>query len=90
MAVNATFYTATMAKIYAKQGELAKAAKIYRYLIKQDPDRQDLVEALLDIEKRISGQSMMDLIPLFSRWLDLALTYNTIKKLRKAKAALER
>jgi Tfp pilus assembly protein FimV len=36
------FYTKTMAKVYADQGYLTKAAEIYRFLLKQEPDRQDL------------------------------------------------
>ncbi len=35
------FNTVAMAKIHAKQGYLDQAAEIYRYLLKQEPDRQD-------------------------------------------------
>jgi tetratricopeptide (TPR) repeat protein len=89
MAENATFYTATMAKIYANQGELDKAAKIYRYLIKQDPDRQDLVQALLEIEKKSNKEGAIDLILLFSQWVELALVYRKKKRLRKIKKILQ-
>jgi hypothetical protein len=30
------FYTRTMAKVYAGQGNLGKAAEIYNYLLKKD------------------------------------------------------
>jgi tetratricopeptide (TPR) repeat protein len=41
-----TFYTLTMARVYADQGQYEEAARIYRYLLDQTPDRKDLREAL--------------------------------------------
>ena len=40
------FYTATMARVYAEQGHWDKSAEIYRYLLKQEPERVDYLEAL--------------------------------------------
>ena len=37
-----TFYTVTMARVYADQGRNEEAARIYRYLLDRTPDRPDL------------------------------------------------
>ncbi|RJQ85521.1 MAG: hypothetical protein C4519_03110 [Desulfobacteraceae bacterium] len=47
-------YTAAMAKLYADQGYLRKAAEIYRHLICRHPERIDLPGALADIERQIA------------------------------------
>ena len=46
------FYTVTMARVYEEQGHLDKAAEIYRFLIKDEPERRDLIEALAEIKKK--------------------------------------
>ena len=79
---NDVFYTATMAKIYADQGNLLKAAEIYRHLLKQEPGRQDLIEALSAIEKKITARDPDNLVALFSKWIDLLFMYNSLKKLK--------
>ena len=83
---NDVFYTATMAKIHADQGNLAKAAEIYRYLLQQEPDRQDLIEALVQVEKKREAKSQDALVALFSEWIDLLFTYtkvNTLNRIRR-------
>jgi len=80
---NDVFYTATMAKIYADQGNLLKAAKIYKYLLKQEPDRQDLIYALSEVEKKITAKDPEDLVSLFCEWIDLLFAHNRLKKLKK-------
>ena len=50
---DAVFYTVTMAKVYAEQGYYEQSAEIYRFLLKNDPGRQDLVAALSEVEKKL-------------------------------------
>lgn len=83
------FSTATMAKIYADQGNLLKAAEIYRYLLKQEPDRQDLIEALSEVEKKIHARDSENLVALFCEWIDLLFTYNRLNKLKKLQHRLK-
>jgi hypothetical protein len=77
------FYTRTMAKVYADQGNLGKAAEIYNYLLKQEPGRQDLIDALSEIENRGFDKDRENLFMLFTEWIDLLLRYNGMKKLKK-------
>jgi YesN/AraC family two-component response regulator len=80
------FYTATMAKVYADQGYFEKSAEIYRHLLKLEPDRQELKEALLDVEQKIKAETKRhprDLTPLFEKWLDLLLRRGNLQKLKK-------
>ena len=88
------FYTKTMAKVYANQGYLTKAAEIYRFLLKQEPDRQDLpdrqslIDELSEIEKKLSEKAPDDPVLLLSKWIDLMLKYNDLKKLKNIRNAL--
>jgi hypothetical protein len=77
------FYTVTMARVHAQQGNLAEARRIYRYLLAKEPGRQDLVEALEALESRDGQRAIDDLRPLFQEWLDLIFRYNKKKKLKK-------
>jgi hypothetical protein len=77
------FYTRTMAKVYADQGNLGKAAEIYNYLLKQEPGRQDLIDALSEIESRGFDKDRENLFMLFSEWIDLLLKLNGTQKLKK-------
>ena len=85
------FYTATMAKVYADQGYWEKAAEIYRHLLKQEPERNDYLEALAEAERKIisSGKKPSEnLVRLFHQWFDLMLKYKNLQKLRKLKGGL--
>jgi signal recognition particle GTPase len=67
-------YTAAMARLYADQGYLRKAAEIYRHLIGRHPERSDLREALLQIEERIaqgSGTTRKDAELLLREWIEM-------------------
>jgi len=75
------FYTRTMAKVYAGQGNLLKAAEIYRYLLEGEPERRDLMDELSEIEKKLSEKLGDDLADLFGRWVDLLLKYHNVQKL---------
>ena len=83
------FYTKTMAKVYADQGNLLQASEIYRYLLKREPSRQDLVNALSEIQKKYLEKEPKDLVLLFSRWIDLELGHNKLRKLKKLQNSLE-
>jgi pentatricopeptide repeat protein len=80
------FYTATMARVYAQQGHYEKAADIYRHLLKREPDRRDLLEALADTEEKLSNQGPKtdaDLVPALRKWIRLLLQYRHLRQLKK-------
>ena len=85
------FYTVTMARVYEEQGHLDKAADIYRYLLKAEPQRRDLAEALEEIDRKIDeagNRKPDDLIPLFREWITLLLRYGRLQKLRRLKGGM--
>ena len=88
MAEDRFFYTATMARIHAQQGDLAKAAEIYRHLLRRDPGRQDLAEELAKIEARMQRKSANDLVPLFEQWAALNLKYRRLARLETIRRRL--
>ena len=79
------FYTRTMAKVYAGQGNLGKAAEIYTYLLKKDPGCRDLVDALSEIKSKDFDQDREKLLGLFAEWIELLLKYNGVQQLEKLK-----
>ena len=82
------FYTGTMARVYAEQGHWGKAAEIYRYLLKLEPERIDYLEALAEAERKLKTESnrpVESLAPLFRQWIDLMLKYKNLQKLRRLK-----
>lgn len=86
------FKTATMAKVYSRQGHYEKAAEIYKYLLECEPGRQDLARALAEVEKKLHEKakgSNEDFGALFSTWVDLILRYKRMLYLRKIKRRLE-
>ncbi|MBU1053140.1 MAG: hypothetical protein KKC46_04825 [Proteobacteria bacterium] len=88
MADDNTFNTVTMAGIYTKQGLYDKAAAIYNKLLEQNPDRDDLVEALSELDNmraEVNNDFKKRLIPLFREWFDLMLCNNRIKLLERLK-----
>ena len=85
------FYTVTMARLYEEQGHLDKAAEIYRFLIKAEPERRDLIEALAEIDRKMDealNRKPDDLIPLFREWITLLLRYGRLQKLRRLKGGM--
>ncbi|MGD2096970.1 MAG: hypothetical protein PVG35_05270 [Desulfobacterales bacterium] len=79
------FYTATMAKVYSGQGLWDKAAEIYRHLLALEPERDDYLAALAEVEKKAKQKrqkSFDDLDALFHQWFDLMLKYKYLLKLR--------
>jgi predicted membrane chloride channel (bestrophin family) len=87
------FYTITMARVYEDQGHWEKAAEIYRYLLKQEPERKDIADALAEAEKRlVEGitKNADDLTPLIGEWIHLMFRYKRLQKLRQLKNQLQR
>jgi uncharacterized membrane-anchored protein YjiN (DUF445 family) len=85
------FYTATMAKVYADQGYLEKAAEIYRYLLAREPGRQALRSALAAVEKQLAQAhrtASRDLSGVFEEWIDLMLRYKRLQGLKKFQRSL--
>lgn len=83
-------YTATMAKVYAEQGYLEKAAEIYKSLLEKEPERTDIMNALSEIEKtRREKADTKNLVSIFCRWIDLAEGYGRLQKLKKFRSRLE-
>jgi tetratricopeptide (TPR) repeat protein len=79
------FYTATMAKVYSEQEHWDKAVEIYRHLLAQEPERDDFLEALAEVEKKAKQKrqkSLEDLDALFHQWFDLMFKYKNLLKLR--------
>jgi hypothetical protein len=66
-----------MARIYARQGYLRKAAQIYRSLLEIEPARDDWKDALADLEDRIARQpapSRKELGLLINDWICMMKT----------------
>jgi hypothetical protein len=51
------FFSATIARLYADQGYLRKAAHVYRYLLREQPDRMELRRELAAVEENIRLQT---------------------------------
>jgi TRAP-type mannitol/chloroaromatic compound transport system substrate-binding protein len=83
------FYTRTMAKVYADQGNLKKAEKIYKYLLFHEPGQKDLIEALSEIEKQQVDRLPDEMVELFNQWIELLLLYRNYKMLSKFKKFLK-
>ncbi len=91
MATDLDFQTATMAKVLANQGHYLKAAEIYRNLLKREPQRRDLAEALSEVEKRIfaAAEKPEDhLASLFDEWIELVGRYKRLRYLKSVKKRL--
>jgi hypothetical protein len=82
------FYTRTMAKVYTDQGNLLKAAEIYKYLLEREPESRELMDALSAIEKKLDEKSPDDLINLFNRWIELLLMDHNVQKLTGFRSSL--
>lgn len=68
------FYTATMAKLFADQGYLRKAAEIYRHLISRNPAQRELRQALEQVERRMAelpAPTRKDTELLLREWIEL-------------------
>ena len=77
-----TFHTATMAKILADQNKLEEAARVYRQVLKADPDNAQLVEALQVVERKLVQSGSDRLYRLTNKWVDLLLYYRHFERLK--------
>ena len=73
--------TATLARLYEKQGLLKEAAAIYKELLRVDPGQEALQNALIDMETRIGGQKprvlsteMQAVLTQLERWQQVVLS----------------
>jgi hypothetical protein len=80
-----TFYTVTMARVYADQGRYEAAARIYRYLLDQTPDRSDLKQALDAVLAKLpdTPTQWAEVAGLVERWVKLMLRFNALRQLRQ-------
>jgi hypothetical protein len=88
MAVDRDEYTLTMARVYAGQGHWQKAVEIYRQLVMEQPEREDLRDGLKAAEEALlaQGSSQLDeLAPLLQTWLKLQIRYHHLKRLHQLK-----
>ena len=86
-----TFYTVTMARVYADQGKNEEAARIYRYLLDQTPDRSDLRQALEAVESMLpdSPGHWHDISDLVERWARLMVRQNTLRRLQQCRVHIK-
>lgn len=82
-----TFYTVTMARVYTDQGRYEAAARIYRYLLDQAPDRSDLQQALNDVLSKLPEvpQQWESVAGLVERWVGLILQRNALRQLQQTR-----
>ena len=83
--------TATLARLFAEQGHWEKSIEIYRSLLRQDPDRPELAQALAEAEAALHAARpapSQTLVPLFREWIDLLLRYDRIRKLRRVQSRI--
>jgi len=79
-----TFYTVTMASLLARQGKLEEAARIYRFLLEQTPDRADIRQRLEELlERRPCQHADLDrILPLVKKWVQLLLKQKELSRLK--------
>ena len=82
-----TFYTVTMAKVYADQGRYEAAARIYRHLLDQTPDRPDLQKALAEVSARLpeAPRRWGDISGLVEQWAGMLLRCKTLGQLQRTR-----
>jgi tetratricopeptide (TPR) repeat protein len=80
-----TFFTMTMARVYADQGKYEEAVRIYRYLLDQTPDRSDLRQALEEATSMLPDipSQWHDISDLIEQWVRLMFRHNTYLRLKK-------
>ena len=83
MPVEHQFETETMARIYAEQGHHARAADIYRRLLEETPEREDLRRRLEEVEALQRRSGAPQLPERFGEWLQLLLKKKQIDRLRR-------
>lgn len=90
MQEDTTFYTQTMAKVYADQGDSAKAAEIYRWLLKREPNNREWAAELAAAKAKTKPDASADLVPLITHWVQLTLRCRHQQRLRKMRRQLQK
>lgn len=87
-----TFYTATMARVYADQGHYDAAVRIYRYLLDRNPDRTDLQQALDDVLAKLPPvpEQWPPVSDLVEQWVGMMLRCNALRRLQRIRLPLGR
>ncbi len=75
-----SIWTATLARLYARQGLWEQAACVYRELVAKDPERRDLRAELAQVEAHLSAGRMEKLL---QRWIELLTYYRHLRDLRR-------
>ena len=80
-----SFFTVTMARVLADQGKYEAAARIYRYLLDQTPDRSDLKEALAAVSSMLPDRpgQWHEISDSIERWVRLMLKHNALRRLQR-------
>jgi hypothetical protein len=103
MTIAPEHYTATMADLYAAQGYLEEAVRVYQHLLSESPGRQDLAERLSEVQRRLSREregsggrgpvdaadGSEDLKALLKEWVGLVLEYNRVSALKRRYDAIQ-
>ena len=77
----ASEYSKTQAKLYADQGFYDKAMEIYRHLINEFPEQEDLLDDISDLKMKMQqakASKEPELAILFKQWIDLLTQYRQI------------
>ena len=93
MSNDTLFMTRTMARIQEDQGQWEKAAEIYRHLLKQTPDDNDLQTELARAEAHLEKDPLPTpgpMVQLFEQYLEMLLRQRRIAKLQRLKGRLNR
>jgi hypothetical protein len=80
--------TVTLARLYAQQGHWEQAAVMYRALLQEEPDREELRQALAEAETQLSKSGIDVLVPLFRGWINLLFRHDRLRRLRRLKRRL--
>ncbi|MBI5062147.1 MAG: hypothetical protein HZB87_01380 [Desulfatitalea sp.] len=83
------FYTPTMARLFAEQGYLRKAAEIYRQLLAHEPQRDDLRQALAALERQLAEQpapSRKDTEMMLREWAQMLKQTHPKKRNNRARS----
>lgn len=77
------FFTRTMARVHADQGNLTQAALIYRHLLQAGPYQKELADELAAVEHRMDRMAEARLAGLMEQWLALLFALGRTIKLRR-------
>jgi hypothetical protein len=78
-----SFYTETMAGLYAKQGHHEKALAIYRYLSEKNPKREDLKEICAKLGILDAKDARIRLCRRIQEWMHLVFEHRKLILLKK-------